>query len=73
MEKALNTFCSQAEEASRGGYQLIILSDRNAGPDRVPVSTLLVLGNLKIILIFVFKWNSLKQLFLDRCCSSSFN
>lgn len=48
MEKALNFFCSQAEEASRGGYQLIILSDRNAGPDRVPVSSLLVLGNFNM-------------------------
>lgn len=46
MERALNLLCSQAEEASRDGYQLIILSDRNAGPDRVPVSSLLVLGKL---------------------------
>lgn len=44
LETALAILCTQAEEASRAGYQLIVLSDRRAGPDRVPVSTLLALG-----------------------------
>jgi hypothetical protein len=50
LEKALNTLCHQAEEASRDGYQLIVISDRNAGTERVPVSSLLALGTNYMLL-----------------------
>lgn len=32
--KTLNRACSEANAAARAGYQLIILSDRKAGPER---------------------------------------
>ena len=41
---ALNRICSEAAEAAEEGYQLIVLSDRNAGNDLVPISSLLALG-----------------------------
>ncbi len=42
--KALDRICQEAEEAIDQGYSLILLSDRNIGPDRVPVSALLATG-----------------------------
>lgn len=44
LEAALTKISSEALSAARAGYQLIVLSDRNAGPRRVPVSSLLALG-----------------------------
>ncbi len=41
---ALDRICAEATEAIEQGYQLIILSDRNVGPGRIPVSTLLATG-----------------------------
>ena len=41
LEKSLDSICAQASQAIEDGYSLIILSDRNIGPERVPVSTLL--------------------------------
>ncbi|XP_025097686.1 putative glutamate synthase [NADPH] isoform X1 [Pomacea canaliculata] len=41
---ALRRICKESEQAAREGYMLIILSDRNAGPDFVPVSSLLAVG-----------------------------
>ena len=42
MEAALDVVCAEAEEAVRSGdYNIIILSDRAAGPDRIPVPSLL--------------------------------
>ena len=42
MGAALDVVCAEAEEAVRSGdYNIIILSDRNVGPDRVPVPSLL--------------------------------
>jgi glutamate synthase (NADPH/NADH) large chain len=41
MEKALDALCAQAERAVRDGINIIILSDRKAGTDRVPMSSLL--------------------------------
>lgn len=32
--KAINRVCNEANEAARQGYQLIVLSDRQAGPQR---------------------------------------
>ena len=41
---ALDRLCREAEEAIDAGYSLVILSDRAAGPERVPVSSLLACG-----------------------------
>ncbi|KAF4516910.1 hypothetical protein B566_EDAN007998 [Ephemera danica] len=42
--KALDRICAEASQAALNGYQLIVLSDRASGAQRVPVSTLLALG-----------------------------
>jgi glutamate synthase (NADPH) large chain len=41
MTPALERLCESAEAAVRGGYNIIILSDRRAGPDRIPIPALL--------------------------------
>ncbi|EHP92091.1 glutamate synthase large subunit [Methylorubrum extorquens] len=41
MEGALDRLCDRAEVAVRGGYNIIILSDRMVGPDRTPIPALL--------------------------------
>jgi glutamate synthase (NADPH/NADH) large chain len=41
MEDALARICERAEAAVVGGYNIIILSDRMLGPDRVPIPSLL--------------------------------
>ena len=41
MKPALERLCESAESAVRGGYNIIILSDRRAGPDRIPIPALL--------------------------------
>ncbi|MEZ5818388.1 MAG: glutamate synthase large subunit [Hyphomicrobiaceae bacterium] len=42
MSWALDVVCAEAEEAVRSkDYNIIILSDRNTGPDRVPIPSLL--------------------------------
>jgi glutamate synthase (NADPH/NADH) large chain len=42
MSWALDVVCAEAEEAVRSGeYNIIILSDRGTGPDRVPIPSLL--------------------------------
>ena len=41
MEGALDRLCDRAEVAVRGGYNIIILSDRMVGPDRIPIPALL--------------------------------
>ncbi|KAL4710409.1 hypothetical protein ACJJTC_008811 [Scirpophaga incertulas] len=46
LEKALTRLAHEAHEAAVGGYQLIVVSDRGAGPQRVPVSALLALGDV---------------------------
>lgn len=40
----LNAICEEAEKASKE-HQIIILSDRKASNERVPISSLLALGN----------------------------
>lgn len=42
--EALDRVCTEATEAAKSGYTLVVLSDRNAGPERVPISSLLSLG-----------------------------
>ena len=41
MEEMLERLCDRAEQAVRGGYNIIILSDRLVGPDRIPIPALL--------------------------------
>jgi glutamate synthase (NADPH) large chain len=42
MSWALDVICAEAEEAVRSDdYNIIILSDRNCGPDRIPIPSLL--------------------------------
>src|SRR6187397_160125 len=41
MKPALASLCERAEAAVKGGYNIIILSDRRAGPDRIPIPALL--------------------------------
>ena len=41
MEEALSRLCERAETAVHGGYNIIILSDRMLGPDRIPIPALL--------------------------------
>jgi glutamate synthase (NADPH/NADH) large chain len=41
METMLERLCERAEQAVRGGYNIIILSDRMVGPDRIPIPALL--------------------------------
>src|SRR6266704_124388 len=41
MSEALNRLCERAESAVRGGYNIIVLSDRQAGPERIPIPALL--------------------------------
>ncbi len=41
MADALERLCERAEAAVHGGYNIIILSDRMIGPDRIPIPALL--------------------------------
>ncbi len=41
LEGALERLCERAEAAVHGGYNIIILSDRMVGPDRIPIPALL--------------------------------
>ncbi len=44
VEPALKRICEEATTAIEEGHQLIVLSDRSMGPDRVPISSLLATG-----------------------------
>lgn len=44
LRSTLTRICQEAEEAIAAGYSLIILSDRETGQDRVPVSALMATG-----------------------------
>ncbi len=41
MEGSLARLCERAEAAVHGGYNIIVLSDRMVGPDRIPIPALL--------------------------------
>ncbi|MBP0579687.1 glutamate synthase large subunit [Labrys sp. LIt4] len=41
MRGSLERLCERAEAAVHGGYNIIILSDRQTGPDRIPIPALL--------------------------------
>jgi glutamate synthase domain-containing protein 2/glutamate synthase domain-containing protein 1/glutamate synthase domain-containing protein 3 len=44
LERALRRICGEADVALAAGANILILSDRSAGPDRVPVPPLLATG-----------------------------
>jgi len=44
MSRALDRICEEAEEAIETGFTLVVLSDRNADKDSVPISSLLACG-----------------------------
>ena len=41
LEGALDRLCDRSEAAVHGGYNIIVLSDRGVGPDRIPIPALL--------------------------------
>ncbi len=41
MEHSLDALCTKAEQAVRDGWNIIIVSDRAMGPDRIPIPSLL--------------------------------
>ncbi len=41
MHGAIERLCDRAEAAVHGGYNIVILSDRQVGPDRIPIPALL--------------------------------
>lgn len=45
-DNALTRVCQEGQAAAEQNYQLLVLSDRKAGPDRCPLSALLALGAL---------------------------
>jgi glutamate synthase (NADPH/NADH) large chain len=44
LRSALRRISREAEQAIADGYALVVLTDRGAGPDRVPISALLAVG-----------------------------
>ncbi len=44
--RALERIAGEAQEAIEQGYAIVVLSDRAAGPDRIPVSALLATGTV---------------------------
>ncbi|MCG6122701.1 MAG: glutamate synthase large subunit [Microvirga sp.] len=46
MEGAVERLCDRAEAAVHGGYNIIILSDRQVGPDRLPIPALLATASV---------------------------
>jgi glutamate synthase domain-containing protein 2/glutamate synthase domain-containing protein 3 len=47
LERALTRLAGEAENAARGGTRILALSDRDAGPDQVPIPMLLALGAVR--------------------------
>ncbi|CAJ0583810.1 unnamed protein product, partial [Mesorhabditis spiculigera] len=47
----LDRICCEASTAALDGYQLIVLSDRNASPDNVPIPSLLAVGAIHQMLV----------------------
>lgn len=45
-DEALTRVCREGQEAAENNYQVLVLSDRNAGPERSPLSALLATGAL---------------------------
>ena len=53
--RALDRICVEAETAIEDGFSLVVLSDREIGPDLVPISALLACGAVHHHLIRCFK------------------
>jgi len=53
MEAALDTLCRRAENAARKGARLLIVSDRRANAERMPIPALLALGAVRQHLVRV--------------------
>ncbi|MEM7316490.1 MAG: glutamate synthase central domain-containing protein, partial [Planctomycetota bacterium] len=51
----IDRICAEAEDAIDNGYSLVVLSDRNIGQDRVPLSTLLACGAVHHHLVSTMK------------------
>lgn len=51
--RALDRVCEESSEAAKAGYTMLVLSDRNSSPDRVPISSLFSLGAVHHHLITV--------------------
>src|SRR5215211_6326190 len=51
LDGALDRLCDRAEAAVHGGYNIIILSDRLVGPDRIPIPALLATAAVHNFLI----------------------
>lgn len=45
-EATLDRICSEASQAIRDGFRVVILSDRNVGKDRVAISSLVAVGGV---------------------------
>ncbi|MCO5565903.1 hypothetical protein L7F22_019578 [Adiantum nelumboides] len=45
-EATLNRICTETSQAIRDGYRVAVLSDRNVGPDRVAISSLVACGGV---------------------------
>lgn len=45
-EAALDRICTETSQAIRDGYRVVVLSDRNVGADRVPISSLIACGGV---------------------------
>ncbi|MCF6251814.1 MAG: glutamate synthase large subunit [Methylococcaceae bacterium] len=52
---ALDRICNEAEHAIESGFQLVILSDRNLGPDQIALPALLATGAIHQHLVRQFK------------------
>jgi glutamate synthase domain-containing protein 2/glutamate synthase domain-containing protein 1/glutamate synthase domain-containing protein 3 len=46
MDAAIERICAEADEALAGGVNIVILSDRRLGPDRVPIPALLAVSSV---------------------------
>src|SRR5215211_1484793 len=51
LDGALDRLCDRAEAAVHGGYNIIILTDRMVGPDRIPIPALLATAAVHNFLI----------------------
>ncbi|MEE9356286.1 MAG: glutamate synthase large subunit [Methylococcaceae bacterium] len=55
LSKALDRICSETEQAIAEGFQLAVLSDREIGPDRIALPSLLATGAVHHHLVRKFK------------------
>ncbi|MGR9099339.1 MAG: glutamate synthase large subunit [Gammaproteobacteria bacterium] len=55
LTNALDRICGETEQAIEDGLQLVVLSDRNVGPDRIPLPSLLATGAVHHHLVRQFK------------------